>query len=59
VPGIEVRRLDPDLCLLLEVIRRAPARSAVRRLVGFLLEKAMGPDAVITRRSAESDPPEE
>jgi DNA-binding transcriptional LysR family regulator len=47
VPGIEVRPLDPGLWLQLEVVWRAPARPAVRRLVSFLLQTATDPDALI------------
>jgi DNA-binding transcriptional LysR family regulator len=47
VPGIEVRHLDPDLWLELEVVWRAPARPALRRLVDFLLNGATDPNTVI------------
>jgi hypothetical protein len=47
VPGNVVRPLDPGLWLQLELVWRAPARTAVRRLVSFLLEAATDPEALI------------
>jgi DNA-binding transcriptional LysR family regulator len=47
VHGIEIRPLTPPLVLVLEVVWRAPARPAVRRLVDFLRESARDPQAVI------------
>ncbi|MGZ4622241.1 MAG: LysR family transcriptional regulator [Blastococcus sp.] len=47
IEGIAVRPLDPALRLDLEVVWRAPATSAVRRLVDFLVEAARDPQALI------------
>jgi DNA-binding transcriptional LysR family regulator len=47
IGGIAVRALDPALRLDLEVVWRAPARPAVRRLVDFLVGVAADPQAVI------------
>jgi DNA-binding transcriptional LysR family regulator len=62
VSGIEVRHLEPDLWLELEVVWRAPARPAVRRLVDFLRDGATDPNALIYARAADapegSAPPE-
>jgi DNA-binding transcriptional LysR family regulator len=52
VCGIEVRALDPALRLDLEVVWRAPARPAVRRLVDFLVASARDPHAVIDAPAA-------
>ena len=45
--GIEVRRLEPDLRLELEVVWRAPAGRNVRRLVDFLVQSARDPGTAI------------
>jgi hypothetical protein len=42
-----VRPLAPGLWLQLEVVWRAPAGRALRRLVSFLLQTATDPDALI------------
>jgi DNA-binding transcriptional LysR family regulator len=47
IEGITVRPLDPVLRLDLEVTWRAPATSAVRGLVEFLLESARDPQAFL------------
>jgi DNA-binding transcriptional LysR family regulator len=47
IPGIEVRPLEPPLCLDLEVVWREPARTEVRSLVEFLVDAARDPQAVI------------
>jgi hypothetical protein len=47
IEGIAVRPLDPALRLDLEVVWRAPATTAVRRLVDFLVESARDPQALI------------
>ena len=47
IEGIAVRPLDPELRLDLEVVWRAPATPAVRRLVDFLVESARDPQALI------------
>jgi DNA-binding transcriptional LysR family regulator len=47
VAGIEVRSLEPTLCLDLEVVWRAPARPALRALIDFLREAATDPLAGI------------
>jgi DNA-binding transcriptional LysR family regulator len=47
VPGIEVRPLEPALCLELEVAWRAPARPALRTLVDYLANAARDPHALI------------
>jgi DNA-binding transcriptional LysR family regulator len=47
VSGVEVRLLDPALRLDLEVVWRAPARPAVRRLVDFLADAASDPHTLI------------
>jgi DNA-binding transcriptional LysR family regulator len=47
VHGVEVRRLDPDLRLDLELVWRAPAGQPVRRLVDFLLRSARDPGTAI------------
>jgi DNA-binding transcriptional LysR family regulator len=47
VAGIEVRPLEPALCLELEVVWRAPARPALRTLIDFLADAARDPQAMI------------
>ncbi|SFK53795.1 LysR family transcriptional regulator [Geodermatophilus ruber] len=47
IGGIEVRPLEPELRLDLEVVWRGPAQSSVRRLIDFLVESADDPHAVI------------
>jgi LysR family transcriptional regulator, benzoate and cis,cis-muconate-responsive activator of ben and cat genes len=48
VSGIVVLPLDPPLLLDLEVVRRRPARPAVRRLVDFLVEAVEGPEVLVS-----------
>jgi DNA-binding transcriptional LysR family regulator len=58
VPGIEVRPLEPALCLELEVVWRAPAGAAVQSLVDFLMDAARDPQAMIEApRSDSASPP--
>jgi DNA-binding transcriptional LysR family regulator len=47
VPGIEVRPLEPALCLELELVWRAPARAALRALVDFLADAAGDPHVLL------------
>ena len=47
IEGIVVRPPDPELRLDLDVVWRAPATPAVRRLVDFLVETARDPQALI------------
>lgn len=48
VDGVAVRPLDPPLLLDLEVVRRRPARPALRSLVDFLVEAAAGPEVLVS-----------
>jgi DNA-binding transcriptional LysR family regulator len=47
VPGVELRPLDPELVLDLELVWRAPHRPALRRLLVFLLEASADPHAAL------------
>jgi DNA-binding transcriptional LysR family regulator len=58
VPGIEVRPLEPALCLELEVVWRAPAGAALRSLVDILMDAAGDPQALIKAPLTEPAIPE-
>jgi DNA-binding transcriptional LysR family regulator len=47
VPGVEVRPLDPELILDLELVWRGQPRPALRRLLDFLLEAGTDPHAAV------------